>query len=73
MSTYKHLSIDEREIIMVLSAQGKSFADIARTLGRHRSTIMRELSRNKQDHDTYHAHLATIAYRRKKSAMQTKI
>ncbi|MGI5748126.1 helix-turn-helix domain-containing protein, partial [Escherichia coli] len=40
MSTsYRHLTINEREKIMILLAQGKKQAEIAKALGRSSSTI----------------------------------
>ena len=44
---YQQLTLDERVLISYLVKQGLSQADVARTLGRHRSTISRELRRNK--------------------------
>jgi len=43
---YKHLSLMEREEISILKAQGESMREIGRVLGRHPSTITRELERN---------------------------
>jgi len=44
---YKHLSLDERFCIASLSWQGITIRAIATILGRHPSTISRELARNK--------------------------
>jgi len=44
--TYSHLIIDERDQISVLKAEGLSLRRIDRELGRHHSTISRELDRN---------------------------
>lgn len=44
---YKHLSLDERYCIAGLSWQGLTIRAIATILGRHPSTISRELARNK--------------------------
>jgi len=43
---YKQLSQDEREIIAHLLSERSSIGDIAKTLGRNKSTISRELARN---------------------------
>jgi IS30 family transposase len=43
---YKHLSQEEREIIANLLSGGSSLGDIAKAVGRDRSTISRELTRN---------------------------
>ncbi len=42
---YKHLSREERYQIHSLLKAKQTISDIARLLGRHRSTISRELSR----------------------------
>lgn len=43
---YRHLSFEEREDIMCLRAEGKGVREIARAIGRDKSTVSRELSRN---------------------------
>ena len=43
---YKHLAVDERYQIHAMMKAGFSKAEIARELGRHSSTIGREMSRN---------------------------
>jgi IS30 family transposase len=42
----KHLSIEEREYISILLAQGKTQREIGRTLNRNHTTICRELKHN---------------------------
>jgi len=44
--SYNHLTMDERNVIYIMQRQGYSNAEIARCLGRHRSTIGRECRRN---------------------------
>jgi IS30 family transposase len=46
METYRHLSQTERASISALKVAGVSCADIAKQLGRSRSTISREIRRN---------------------------
>lgn len=43
---YSQLSIDEREMIAVLRAEGKTAREIGRVISRSHSTIVRELERN---------------------------
>ena len=43
---YEHINADERDKIAVYKAHGFNFSDIAKMLGRNRSTIMREIERN---------------------------
>lgn len=46
MNHYKHLTLQECEDILRYSAQGYSICWIARTIGRNKSTVSRELKRN---------------------------
>jgi IS30 family transposase len=50
---YKHLSLEEREKMAIYQAEGKSYRAIARLLDRDRTTIGRELKRNKKGNDRY--------------------
>jgi len=45
-NTYSHITMQEREIISVLKAEGHSMREIATKLGRSPSSISRELQRN---------------------------
>lgn len=45
--TYHQLTPEERYMISAYRLQGHSIAAIARLLGRHRSTISREIKRNR--------------------------
>ena len=44
--TYRQLSPEERYMLAALRRQGLNQSQIARSLGRHRSTVCRELRRN---------------------------
>lgn len=48
MRHYHHLTLQERETILYYRAQGISISSIARSLNRNKSTISRELARNRQ-------------------------
>ena len=63
--SYKHLSITERELIAIHQAGGKSLCQIAKLLGRNKSTISRELKRNSKDYSPSKAQ-ANYQRRRKK-------
>lgn len=63
--SHKHFSISERESILEFLAFGLSKAEIARRLGRHRSSICREIQRNSHD-EKYSPHKAQEAYNSRK-------
>ncbi len=49
MIRYKQISLEERENIYQLSGTGISLSEVARILNRNKSTISREIRRNKSD------------------------
>ena len=63
MRCYSHLSDDEREQIGLAKALGHSIGAIAQAIGRPKSTISRELSRNKLPSGRYSPLHAAGAYR----------
>uniref|UniRef100_UPI004054151F helix-turn-helix domain-containing protein n=1 Tax=Pseudomonas sp. TaxID=306 RepID=UPI004054151F len=66
--TYHELSIEERATIQVSRLHGMSQQAIAQTLGRHRSTISRELGRNTGANGIYHAPTAQGRMRQRREA-----
>jgi IS30 family transposase len=70
MASYSHLSSDERSEIAILAAAGCSIGVIAKSLGRAKSTIGRELKRNRLPKGRYSAPHADGAYllRRQRNA-----
>ena len=55
---YKHITPRERKEIAHLLARKYSYVDIARVIGVHRSTILREYCRNKDSDGVYRTHSA---------------
>ena len=70
--SYKHLSITEREKIAIYRAMGWSLCQIAKKLGRNKSSISRELKRNRRDYLPSKAQ-TTYFKRRKKCCLQKKL
>ena len=54
--SYHQLTSEERYMLSMLKNQGHRPAEIARQLHRHRSTIYRELKRNRCNHDNRYRH-----------------
>ncbi|HGV2936845.1 TPA: transposase, partial [Escherichia coli] len=71
-TSYKHLSIDEREKIMVLLSLGKSIGMIAKRLCRAKSTICREIKRNGCD-SNYSATKANCLYQTRRQACHPRL
>lgn len=55
MKKFNHLSLREREIITKMCAQGTSQRSIGRALGRHASTVLRDMAKNGMTPKTYWA------------------
>lgn len=67
--SYRQLNLEERSALAALRAQGHRLVEIAAYLGRHRSTVWRELQRNAAPYDGWYrverAHERAVARRRR--------
>ena len=72
MHCYSHLTIDERESILVLKEIGHSLRFIAKALRRSPSTISRELHRNSRPRKGYSADYARKLYRKRRRHCRRK-
>ncbi len=73
---YTHLNLVERDVITTMLSEKKSLGEIAKALGRSKSTISRELKRNSSPH--YKLYLSHRAHgravdRRKKAARRPRL
>jgi IS30 family transposase len=74
MSHYHHLSINEREKVLILYTEKKSLHAIAKTINRSVSTVSRELKRNNSSNQTYSAIEAQKEYqKRRRNCKRTKL
>jgi IS30 family transposase len=65
---YKHLSCEERDKIAVLRARGCSYGSIARAIDRDKTTVFRELNRNRSPvYNVYLPHKADGRAKERKS------
>ena len=60
MNKYKHLTLFERETVNQLLIQKKSLTDIAKAMGRDKSTLSREISRTRLTRYGYRAFTAQV-------------
>ena len=70
--SYTHLTAMERAKIELLREQGLSPTAVARKIGRHRTTIKRELRRNSGALHDYRAHTAQACYTQRRRACRPK-
>lgn len=72
MSHYKHLTPSEREKIYLLHAQNYSLSFISNSIGRNKSTVSRELTRN-SNKDSYSPSAAQAAYACRRKQCKPKL
>lgn len=70
--SYTHLTTFERGKLEALHQAGYSTRAIARELGRHHSTIARELDRNSYNDKSYDSQTAQVTYIHRRQACQPK-
>lgn len=74
MKTYKHVTITERETLDRLLFRGMSISDIAKAMGRHKSTLSREIARTRLTRHGYRAFSAEVeAQKRQSVAKKPKV
>lgn len=66
MSHYHHLSMNEREMILILYTEKKSLHAISKAIGRSVSTVSRELKRNNGQNQAYSAIEAQKKYQKRR-------
>jgi transposase, IS30 family len=65
MKTYKHLTILERETLSKLLFREKSLTDIAIAMGRHKSTLSREIAHSSMTRHSYASFSAEVHHKRR--------
>ena len=66
MSDYRHLSIEERESLLLSIGEGKTLREVAKRLQRSPSTLSRELKRNCENREEYSPDKASRNYRKRR-------
>ncbi len=72
MNKYKQITLSDRYTIYYERKQGKSCAEIAEIIGKHRSTVDRELKRNKCSSHGYYVVEKADAYSRTRRSRSRK-
>lgn len=73
MRKYRRFSLEEREELSRSLSRGEGLREIAKCLGRHLSTLCREVSRNAVDPKQYRAVLADSKAKQRRSTRQRKL
>jgi IS30 family transposase len=73
MEAYNHFTLAERESLALQLSKGCSYSSIAKQLGRHRSSIGREIKRNQSQKSEYMPLSATTKYLRRRKKSKRKL
>lgn len=73
MGKYRRFSLEEREELSRGLAEGDNLRQIAHRLGRHPSTLSREITRNSDDPDSYRAVLANRETQARRATRKRKL
>lgn len=73
MSCYGHLTISERESILVMKEKNMTIREMGAAIGRSASTISRELRRNSRPRAGYSAAYAQATYRKRRSQCRRRL
>src|ERR1051325_3672942 len=73
MESYRRFSLEEREELSRRLSRGENLPRIAKCLGRHLSTLCREVSRNAVNAEKYRAVSADSKARERRSTKQRKL
>ena len=74
MKNYRHLNEEERDQIAVLRSRGQTLREIAQKVGRHYSSLCRELRRNRSGGNGYLPHWAqTHAIKRRQNHKRMRL
>ena len=72
MQSYHHFTLEERVCLYLMLKEGKSQAEIAQVLQKNKSSISRELKRNRFENGNYQALAASMQYKHRRKNCRRK-
>lgn len=73
MGHHRHLTLEQREMIMAFRAQGETITEIARRIGKDKGTVSRELKRNLNGKGQYVACAAQCKYNERRRSCRRRL
>lgn len=73
MGHHRHLTLEQREMIMAFRAQGETITEIARRIGKDKGTVSRELKRNLNGKGQYVARAAQCKYNERRRSCHRRL